>query len=142
MKASLALVPLVLLACGPTDINTSPCYKQIYDALGSVGGATVGALCPAFNAQAVGPTGPTVECTPVTGDDPCVTCAKASCCTESLSCFGDPSCDCIVRCRTDTAGTVESCSAVSQCNASPNATYAAEIACLTKNCAAECPRLQ
>jgi hypothetical protein len=67
-------------------------------------------------------------------EDSCVACAKGSCCAASLTCFGEHICTCLVACGTAGCSSDEAAS----CGAK-DAAYAAELACISDHCAAECP---
>jgi hypothetical protein len=88
---------------------------------------------PGKSGQAVG-SGAASICTTTIEDDPCVTCAKTSCCAVSLECWQDTICTCLVACRSVSCTAEET----SQCGAL-DAKYEAIAACLHENCAKECP---
>jgi hypothetical protein len=76
---------------------------------------------------------PTAACAASAADPPCVACAKASCCIETLACYGaGTACGCLVQARTD--GAAPACSA----STSAGKAYEDESACLAQHCAA-CP---
>ena len=64
-------------------------------------------------------------CDPTAGDDTCVTCAKAACCSASVACFADAMCSCLLP--------------PSQCTAPPDPAYLTLASCITTHCAAQCP---
>jgi hypothetical protein len=73
-------------------------------------------------------------------DDPCITCAKSSCCDATLACSTDAACMCLLSC-TATGGEMGACSAASQCDAAPDAVYTTEAACIAAHCAGACPEV-
>ena len=149
---------LLVLLCSTVRCTAGDCSSISHSSpwlelvVGTVNSFTSGLACsnhPVPDPEP-GPPGPEPDaleqpgafCGPVTGDDPCVACAKASCCTESLSCFDDTACSCLVGCRTATGDTAAICSGAGQCGAATDAAYDAMTSCLQAHCAAECPRLQ
>jgi hypothetical protein len=88
---------------------------------------------PSLSDQAIG-SGAASACAAASGDDDCVTCAKTSCCAVSLVCWQDPSCTCLVACRTAGCAADE----ISRCG-QQNVRLEAITACLADHCAKECP---
>jgi hypothetical protein len=135
MNRALLILLCALAGCGPAS---RPC-PGFWGPLDPACGEWTLTSSPAPSAQAL--EGDAGACGAAATDDTCVACAKASCCTESLSCLGDAACACLVSCRT--AGeTVESCSAQAQCDLAPGATYTTMASCAAAHCAEQCPRLQ
>jgi hypothetical protein len=73
-------------------------------------------------------------------DGPCITCAKSSCCDETLACSTDAACMCLLSC-TATGGGMGACSAAVQCDAAPDPAFATETACIAAHCAGPCPEV-
>jgi hypothetical protein len=76
------------------------------------------------------------SCDPTSGDNACVACAKASCCSDYQACSNDANCLCWVSCKAG-GGTDTSCASSSQCG-TLDAVSSSAAACLDANCAAEC----
>ncbi|WP_437965092.1 hypothetical protein WMF04_36340 [Sorangium sp. So ce260] len=72
-------------------------------------------------------------------DDACVSCAKASCCTEHGACMDDPRCACLVDCLSR-GNAISACTLLENCG--PADTVSTEAAaCLDDACQAQCPSL-
>jgi hypothetical protein len=65
----------------------------------------------------------------------CVSCGATSCAAQTLACYNDTNCVCLVRCR-GLGNTEDACS--TECNATFGATTDAVISCAMQNCPAEC----
>lgn len=76
------------------------------------------------------------SCLVTTDDDPCVSCAKTSCCADYQACFADANCTCLVACLSH-GGTVAACTASDGCG-SPSAVSISATACLDTDCPAQC----
>lgn len=78
---------------------------------------------------------PTATCAgPVTGYGDCAACATTWCCAESVACFSEGKCTCLMAQRTPGVDWP----AEVPCG-EPDDFYQAEIACITDHCAKECP---
>jgi hypothetical protein len=88
---------------------------------------------PGKSGQAIGSASASA-CASAAEDDPCVTCAKTSCCAVSLECWQDTSCTCLIACRSAGCTAEET----SQCGALEARTEDLTT-CLHDHCAKECP---
>lgn len=70
----------------------------------------------------------------ITGYGACVACVTEWCCTESVACFSEGTCTCLMGRATPGLSWPESM----KCGAE-GAVYAAAAACLSAHCATECP---
>lgn len=70
----------------------------------------------------------------VAGYGDCVACATAHCCAESVACFSEGTCTCLMALRTPGVSWPESVPCGEQ-----DDFYTAENACLVDHCAKECP---
>jgi len=75
--------------------------------------------------------------TSVSDQGSCVACMTAQCCTESVECFSEGTCTCLIGLKTP--GITWPASV--KCGAE-DAAYAAESACLSAHCAEQCPTVQ
>ena len=70
----------------------------------------------------------------VSGYGACVACVTTWCCAESVACFSEGTCTCLIAARTPGISWPESV----KCG-EPDDVYSTEIACLNEHCAKECP---
>jgi hypothetical protein len=77
------------------------------------------------------------SCIVTIDDDPCVTCAKTSCCGDYQSCLGgDANCACLVACLSQ-GGTIAACTATDGCGPFSAVSTSASL-CLVAACPAQC----
>jgi hypothetical protein len=77
------------------------------------------------------------SCLVTTDDDPCVSCAKTSCCDAYQACFNDPVCSCLVSCLY-LGNSTATCTSAAWCG-SPSLVTESTTTCLTAACPTACP---
>jgi hypothetical protein len=142
---STAPVPDSWRVCTATRVNAYIETVEHYAALGQTAKLTLDdcyslynnhpRVVPHRNAKPP-PPHPEDSCAASDGDNACVACAKASCCSDYQACANDVNCLCWVSCKA-AGGTDTSCAVASQCG-TLDAVSSSTAACLNANCAAEC----
>lgn len=93
-RAAIILTLLVAPGCQRDNCGETPWSRFIATLSGMSPPAQLDCWqTPTSTPQASAGEGDAGTCAPDPGDDPCVLCAKASCCTEVLDCLDDPACD-------------------------------------------------
>ncbi len=97
----------------------------------------VGTTCKEYTGPTPQPQNdPPSSCGAAPSDNACVTCAKASCCSDYQACEQDGTCVCWVYCKT-AGNTDEFCSSQEQCGPANNVS-APIVTCLFGSCQAQC----
>lgn len=97
----------------------------------------VGTTCEQYTGPKSQPQSePPASCDAAPSDNACVTCAKASCCSDYQACVEDGTCVCWVYCKT-AGNTDEICSSQEQCGPA-NDFSASMVTCLFGSCQAQC----